>query len=90
MIIGVVVQLAPLVTIQLSIKIEPDKNPYKTQGKILRTCREAKGLTQAELSRRLGVHRSCISRWERLGCRDWLMVCKVSIALGQELEVFRV
>jgi|GEM_PF-2294769 len=62
---------------------------YRAQARILKECRLAAGLNQSQLGERLSVSSSTISRWEKYGCKNWFMVCRLARALGQDLNVFK-
>jgi transcriptional regulator with XRE-family HTH domain len=69
------------------IAVHESKSPYTTQGYIIRSFREARGWTQEKLALLINTDRSCVSRWEQKGCRDWLMMMRVCEALGFTLEI---
>ncbi|NEP57484.1 MAG: helix-turn-helix transcriptional regulator [Symploca sp. SIO2G7] len=65
-------------------------NPYKRQARIIRILREMKGLDQKELGCLLGVDHSTVSRYERLGCNDFQVLCRLSEVFDSSLDVFKV
>lgn len=59
-------------------------------GEKLRSLREAKGWSQAELARRSGVRQANISRYEQ-GLREpsWSIAVALAAALGVNVDAFR-
>ncbi|NEP60315.1 MAG: helix-turn-helix transcriptional regulator [Symploca sp. SIO2D2] len=88
--------LGQVLTQQVLAQIEQDlteveaNNPYKRQAKIIRFLREMKRLDQKQLGKLLGVDHSTISRYERLGCNDLKVICRLARIFGISLDVFSV
>jgi len=56
-------------------------------GKLIRTLRLEKGMTQLELARQLNLSDKTISKWERgLGCPDVTLLAELSAILGVNIE----
>jgi transcriptional regulator with XRE-family HTH domain len=59
-----------------------------TAGDLVRTTREAEGLTQAELARRLGITQPSVARLERAGDRVTVATLQRALhALGRGFEL---
>ncbi|NEP61662.1 MAG: helix-turn-helix transcriptional regulator [Symploca sp. SIO1B1] len=72
------------------LKRMKESNPYKRQARIIRLLREIEGLDQRQLGQLLGVDHSTISRYERVGCNDFKVLCRLSEVFGSSLDVFKV
>ena len=62
-------------------------------GTILRSIREALGLTQTQLAERVGVKRDAVARWEAMGVKSsreprWSNVLALAAALGVSCDAF--
>ena len=56
-------------------------------GRIIKTLRKDKGMTQLELSRLLNVTDRAVSKWERgLGCPDVSLLTKLSGIFSVDIE----
>lgn len=56
-------------------------------GKLIRSLRQEKGMTQGQLAERIGLSDKAVSKWERgLGCPDVSLLTDLSNLLGVNLK----
>lgn len=70
-----------------SLRVEKNRNFYKNQAAILRSCRALSKLLQKEVASRVGVSAATVCSWEANGCRDLQYCSLLADIYGQDLSI---